>query len=69
MPLFKHPKSLSELQEEDETLSTEVSIEQKRALMRKLKQEYGEGAIKAFSDNGKASGFNFRRAWQWLKSH
>ncbi|KKM93159.1 hypothetical protein LCGC14_1211230 [marine sediment metagenome] len=67
--LQRDKKSLEELQEEDESLTTEKSIAEKRAVIKKINQEYGEGGVKAFSDNGKASGFNFARAIQWLKSH
>ena len=69
MGLFEHKKSLDELQEEDEQLTSEVSIAEKRALIKKLKLEYGGDAVKDFSDNGKASGFNFSRALHWLKHH
>ncbi len=69
MGLFEHKKSLGELQEEDEQLTSEVSIAEKRALIKKMKMEYGESATKDFSDNGKASGFNVSRALHWLKHH
>ena len=69
MGLFGHKKSLDELQEQDEHLTTEVSIAEKRALIRKMNQEYGQNAVRDFSDNGKASGFNVSRAIQWLKTH
>jgi len=69
MGLFEHRRSLEEMQEEDEQLTSEVSIAKKRALIRELKLKYGSGYAKAFSDNGKASGMNFGRIVQWLKSH
>lgn len=69
MGLFERRKSLEELQEQDERLTNEVSIAEKRALIRKMNQEYGQNAVRDFSDNGKASGFNVGRAIQWLKHH
>ena len=58
--LTPHHKTLEELQEEDENLSTEVSIAEKRALMRKL------------NDNGlspKHFDFNWESIKQWWKTH
>lgn len=69
MGFLRGQKSLAELQEEDEQLSTEVSIAKKRAMIRELKQKYGSGYVRAFSDNGKRSGLNWSRAWAWLKTH
>ena len=37
--VFRHSKTLEELQEEDESLTSEVSIAEKRALIKRLKQE------------------------------
>jgi len=69
MGFLQNKKSLDELQEEDEQLTTEVSISKKRAIIKRLKEEYGGNYITAFSDNGKKSGFSWQRALEWLKTH
>lgn len=69
MGMFTHHKTLEELQEEDENLSTQLSIEKKNATIRELKNKYGSGYVKAFSDNGKSSGLDFSRIINWLKTH
>ena len=67
MGLFKQEQSLSELQERDERLETEVSIAKQEAMIRELKRRGQDW--KQFSDNGKKSGINMGRVWQWFKSH
>ncbi len=66
-PLFKKHKSLTELQEEDEYLDTEVSVTRKKAMIKALGQRAGKGSWKMFSDNGKTSGISWARVWAWLK--
>ncbi len=62
---FKPKPSLAELQEEDEYLSTEVSIAEKRAMIKEL---HNRGMKpKDFSSNGKASGISWTRIKNWLK--
>ncbi len=58
---FGRNKSIEERQEENERLDIELSIEQKRALMRKLKAD-GLSVNKTF-------GGSMRAAWLWFKSH
>lgn len=69
MSIFRQPKTLAESQEEDERLTTEVSIARKRAMIRELERREGKGSWKMFSDNNKKSGINFSRVWAWLKTH
>lgn len=53
-------KTLEELQEEDELLSTEVSIEEKREAIRRLKQE---------GLSPKHFGGNWSAIKNWLRNH
>ena len=69
MGFFAQKKSLEELQEEDEGLTTDVSIAKKRALIRELEAREGTGSWKMFSENGKRSGVDFRKIWAWLRAH
>lgn len=58
-PLVPH-KSLEEMQEESERLDAEISLEQKREVIRRLK---GEGlTLKTF-------GGSVRAAMKWLREH
>ncbi len=61
MPFWKSQRPLDELQEEDERKSVELSIAQKTALMRRLKQD-GLSVKKSF-------GGSLIAAWKWFKSH
>ena len=67
--MFKRPQSLAELQEEDERLDTELSVAQKKAVIKQLDDKMGKGSWKIFSDNGKMSGLNWHRVLNWLKSN
>lgn len=69
MNLFKKEKTLADLQDEDERLDAELSVAQKRAILNKTEAKLGKGGWKRFSSNGKSSGFDFRRALNWLKSN
>jgi hypothetical protein len=69
MGIFKAEPTLTELQDEDETLETKVSIARKRRAIRELEGKYGKGWQKDFSDNGKRSGINWMRVFAWLKAH
>lgn len=64
---FKTKKTLSELQEEDDRLTTELSVERKQSLIAELKRR-GKNP-NDFSNNGKKSGINWSAVWRWLKSH
>ncbi len=66
-PLFRQDRNLSDLQEEDERLSVEESVERKKAAIRRLKASGVDW--KLFSSNGTIAGFDLKRAWAWLKSH
>ncbi len=61
---FAHKPSISELQERDEYKSVEVSIAEKEALIRELRNR----GMKPndFSTNGKASGISWDRIKNWL---
>ena len=69
MSLFKPKPTLSELQEEDDYKTTELSVARKQALIDELEGKNGKGSWKLFSDNGKKSGINFKKVWNWLKTH
>jgi len=62
-------KTLSELQEEDERLDTEVSVTRKRAMIKAIEAKMGKGSWRLFSDNGKLSGLNWTRIKNWLKTN
>ncbi len=57
---WQHQKSFEEAQEEDERLGVELSIEQKRAAIRKLKQA---------GLTGKSFGWNWASIKEWLRTH
>lgn len=50
---FANNKSLEEMEEESQGLDTQLEIEQKRALIKKAKAEYGNDWKRMFSGNGK----------------
>ena len=60
----KKPKTLDELQEDDDRLTVEHSIWQKRAAIAELKRRGKDPS--AFKDGGK---FNWQKIWAWLRSH
>ena len=60
MSMFRGTKSLEELQEQDESLTSEVSIAEKRAAIKRLKQE---------GLSPKHFGFNWSAIREWIKSH
>ncbi len=64
---FKSKPTLSELQEEDDRLTTELSVARKKALKAELEAR-GKN-IKDFSSNGKSSGISWRGVLNWLKTH
>ncbi len=67
MRIFKSKPTLSELQEEDEYKSVQLSVARKNAMIAELE---GKGKHwQDFSDNKKKSGINWSRIWAWLKSH
>lgn len=67
MGLFKAKPTLSELQEEDDYLTTKLSVKRKMALIDELE---GKGQRwQDFSENKKKSGINFSRVMAWLKTH
>lgn len=67
--MFKQQKSLTELQEEDERLDSEITVHRKRLLLKQLNKKMGKDGWKMFSDNGKSSGINFARIIAWLKNN
>lgn len=60
MPWWNRSKSLDELQEENERAEVELSLAQKRAAIKKLK----EAGL-----SGKSFGWDWRAIWQWFKTH
>lgn len=60
MGFLSTKKSLDELQEEDENLSSEVSIAEKQAAIKRLKQE---------GLSPKHFGGNWTAIKEWLKAH
>lgn len=69
MSVFGGKKSLTQLQEDDDRLTTEVSIAKKRALIRRLEVVGGQGSWKMFSSDGTKKGISFDRVKNWLKTH
>lgn len=72
MPLFKREKTLTELQEEDDRLTSELSVTRKRALIKELEDRAGQGSWKIYSDDGTQRGIppsGWRRIWSWLRTH
>ena len=57
-------QALSQLELQDEAMSKQVSIEEKRALIKKAKRRYGKDYLKFFSKfTGKGSGMD----WNMLR--
>jgi hypothetical protein len=69
MPLFQREKTLSELQEQDDRLDTELSIAKKRSMIKELEAKAGAGGWKMFSNDGTKRGISWGRVWDWLKKH
>jgi hypothetical protein len=69
MSLLKKQKTLAELQEEDETLDTEISVSRKRLMLKRLDDKLGKGGWKMFSSNGKIAGIDWGKVWVWLKNN
>ena len=61
--MLKPKKSIEELEQEDESTQLQLSIAEKKALMRKAEQRYGKGGWKLFSSDGFMSGID----WQAIK--
>lgn len=60
LPWTTKQRSLEDAQAEDEALQVEYSIEQKKAAIRKLKQQ---------GLTGKQFGWNWSSIMSWLRSH
>lgn len=69
MGLFKSKPSLTELQEQDEYLTAEVSVRKKQAMIKQLERRMGKGSWKIFSSDGTHKGISFERIRNWLKTH
>jgi hypothetical protein len=61
--VFKKPKTLDELQEEDDRLTVEKSVAEKRFAIAELRRR-GQNPNN-FKEKGK---FNLQKAWTWLRS-
>lgn len=66
---FGGEKTLTELEESDDRLDTEVSIAKKRAMIKQLDERGGQGSWRAFSSNGRKSGISWSSVWAWLRKH
>jgi len=69
---FKRERTLTELQEDDERLTSELSVARKRAMLRELEARQGRGSWKMYSDDGTKRGIpqsGWQRIWSWLKTH
>lgn len=60
MSFLRGRKTLEELQEEDESLTSEVSIAEKNAAIKRLRQE---------GLSPKHFGFNWQAIREWIKAH
>lgn len=69
MGLFSQDKSLDELEEEEAVVTKKRQILEQKVAIKALNERLGSGGWKAFSSNGKLSGFSPRRAMDWLKKH
>lgn len=67
MGFLDKKKSLAELEEEEEYLQAEYSVEQKRAMIREVRARGGDP--NAIGSDGRGKGLNFQKIWQWLKTH
>ena len=65
--MFKEPKSVEELESENERKEYEVSIAKQNAMIKEL--EARGRKWQDFSSNGKKSGINFDRIASWFKGH
>lgn len=76
--LNKNSKSIESLEEEAERLDSELSVAEKRALLRELESKFGKGAWKWFSrgkesnssnssGGGEKKGFRSGIAWDEIK--
>lgn len=59
---FKKEKTLSELEEEDEKLEVELSVTQKRQAIAELKK-------RGLKPKHFGNPPDFKRIWNWLKTH
>ena len=66
---FGKNKTLTELEEDDDRLDSELSIAKKRSMIKQLEERGGQGSWKAFSSDGKKSGISWSSVWNWLKHH
>lgn len=62
---FKEEPSLEELQEREERVTTQLSIAQKEALIKKVQAEGRRW--EEFSRDGTKSGINYERIMAWLR--
>jgi hypothetical protein len=69
MGLFKPEKSLAEMEEEIEVTKTRRQLLEEKAAVQQLEAKMGSGSWKMFSSNGKKSGLDTSKIWNWLKTH
>ena len=65
--MFKEPKSLEELEAEDERKGVELSIKKKEEMIAELERRGKQW--KDFSNNGKKSGINWEKISAWFSGH
>ena len=63
MSVLHGHQTIEELEEQNEVARQELSLAQKRALIKRLEEHRGKGAWRFFSHNGLKSGIN----WQQLR--
>ena len=66
---FKKKLTMEEWQQKNEMADQELSYKKKVALMKELEQKGGKYKWQEMTDNGKKSGINFSKVWNWLKQH
>ena len=69
MGIFNKDKSLEEMEEEHQLLKEKRNILEEKAAIKALEDRMGKGGWRAFSSNGKRSGFSVKSALNWLKGH
>lgn len=66
MPGFLRSKpTLEEMEQESENLDAKLSVEEKKMLLKKIKDQYGEGGWKLFANKG--GGIKSGIDWQAVK--
>ncbi len=62
------PQKLSDMEEEEEELDIQISVKQKRAILKELDKRGEKGFWRKFSINDKMSGMDWRKALHWIRN-